>query len=95
MLVLSGLLDSRVMSTEPASRVLLQNLAFTDILYTLAQFTPPLVTLLTRTAPFSHTTCLVDHIAASVFAVNQIHVILFLSSYRYGDILQLVSSVLY
>ena len=81
-LVLSGLLDHGVMTIDRTSRILLQNLAVTDIFYTLFQFLPSFSTLLVRRWVFGTTFCLIDHIAATIFAVNEIHVIMFLSIYR-------------
>ena len=81
-LVLSGLLDHSVMTIDRTSRILLQNLAITDIFYTVFQFLPSFTTLLARRWVFGTTFCLVDQIAATVFAVNEIHVIMVLSIYR-------------
>ena len=81
-LVLSGLLDNSVMSIDRTSRILLQNLAVTDIFYTVFQFLPSLTTLIARRWVFGTIFCLVDHIAANIFAVNEIHVIMVLSVYR-------------
>lgn len=87
MLVLSGLLNPGVMTIDTTSRILLQNLAVTDIFYTLFQFLPPLTTLITRRWVFGTVFCLLDHIAANVFAVNEIHIIMVLSLYRLWFIL--------
>jgi hypothetical protein len=81
-LVLSGLLDHSVMTIDRTSRILLQNLAVTDIFYTLFQFLPSFTTLVARRWVFGVPFCLVDHIAANIFAVNEIHVIMVLSVYR-------------
>ena len=80
--VLTGLLNPRFMKIDATSRVLLQNLAVTDILYTLFQFLPSLTTLFTRSWVYGPVLCLIAQIAATVFAVNEIHVVTLLSCYR-------------
>ena len=81
-LVLSGLLDHQVMKIDVISRVLLQNLAVADIFYTLFQFLPSLTALFARRWVFGVDLCLVQQIAATVFAVNEIRVVMLLSCYR-------------
>lgn len=81
-LVLSGLLDHKVMKIDVISRLLLQNLAVADIFYTLFQFLPSLTTLFARRWVFGINMCLVQQIAATVFAVNEIRVVMLLSCYR-------------
>eukprot|EP00116_Pleurobrachia_bachei_P005702 sb/3465964/ len=81
-LVLLGFRDPKVMKIDITSRIILQNLAITDIFYTIFQFFPSLVALSAQRWTFGSTFCLLDQIVATIFAVNEIHCVLMLSAYR-------------